>query len=49
MDKEKSGFGTKVKEFFSKTGSRIKMSGLSKLEKFKPDVNENGLITDTEN
>jgi chromosome segregation ATPase len=47
MDTEKSGFGTRVKEFFSKTGSRMKLSRLTKSGSFKPDVNENGLLSDS--
>ena len=47
MDTEKSGFGTRVKEFFSKTGSRMKLARLTKSGNFSPDLNENGLITDT--
>ena len=47
MDTEKSGFGTRVKEFFSKTGSRMKLARLTKSGDFSPDINENGLLADT--
>jgi archaellum component FlaC len=47
MDGTKGSFGARVKDFFSKTGKRIKFVKFTKPEGFKPELNDSGMLSKT--
>ncbi len=47
MDTTKGSFTTRVKDFFAKTGKRVKLVKFTKSEGFSPEVNDSGLLSET--
>ncbi len=47
MDATKGSFTTRVKDFFARTGSRIKLAKFTKSEGFSPELNDSGLLSET--
>jgi len=47
MDATKGGFTSRVKDFFARTGSRIKLGKFTKSEGFRPQLNDSGLLSET--
>ncbi len=47
MDDTKGSFATRVKDFFSKTGKRVKLVKFTKSEGFKPELNDSGMLRET--
>lgn len=47
MDTTKGSFGTRLKDFFSRSRSRIKLAKLGKSESFQPQLNDSGLLSET--
>lgn len=48
MDDTKGNFATRVKDFFSKTGKRVKFVKFKKSEGFKPDLNDSGMLSNND-
>jgi uncharacterized phage infection (PIP) family protein YhgE len=47
MDATKGSFTTRVKDFFARTGSRMKLAKFTKSEGFSPELNDSGLLSET--
>ena len=47
MEDTKASFATRVKDFFSKTGKRVKFVKFTKPEGFKPELNDSGMLSET--
>ncbi|MBN1796009.1 MAG: hypothetical protein JW804_04990 [Sedimentisphaerales bacterium] len=46
METAKGNFKTKVKDFFTKTGKRIKLDKIIKKNNYRPEITDNGLLSD---
>jgi len=47
METTESNLKTKIKDFFTKTSKRIKFDKIIKKNGYKPEINDNGLLTQT--
>jgi len=47
MDATKDSFTTRVKSFFARTGSRIKLAKFTKSQGFSPELTDSGLLSET--